>query len=105
MANVGQDCRGRQRRGWLSSTCPIESEQEAREGARAATDVEHAASREFLDHGGVRIEIASGGVQRIVDLGQSRKLEDWVGHAQDRSRSTRYADRPVSVADSPNVGR
>jgi len=52
------------------------------EGPRATADVEDRARTKLLDKGHVNVEIRPIGVERIVDLGQARFLEQGVRHSK-----------------------
>jgi hypothetical protein len=54
--------------------------QEERERARTAADVEHAPGAELLRDARVHLEVAAVGLERVVDLSQSRVLDHVVGH-------------------------
>ena len=55
-------------------------DQHAREGAGAAADVEHRPDTQLCCQGDVDVEVATVGIERVVDRGQARVVEDRIGH-------------------------
>ena len=68
-------------------TVDTAARQQAGERARAAADVEHGSCAGFVDDRGVDVEVATVGLEHVVDLRQAGILEDGVGHGPDRGAS------------------
>jgi hypothetical protein len=74
---------------------PLGEKQRERPGA--APHIHYAMRSQLTSDVGIRVQITSVWIQRVVDRRQSRMLKDRIGHASQRKRQRGRTDRPPRV--------